>query len=630
MNMDGRRIDSETLGTIVQPTSILLFGTCGAGHLQNSFPAGCKVDHMLWESFSHKDIPAVDLPRYDAALISLTLRHIMQEAHSPLPDIGASDLLWPRLVGTGKMQAYFDSCAQLICDRVASFAEWTSKTRVFFILFIEPQRNFVGDLFPRFNMDNPAYFVRKLNEVMEAAVLALGQAWCIDPNEFLAANGKLAAQDDYLNHLTHGSYTNDDFIVHGRDYQRLQGMTPPGELYGGYEVVPKVLSAVVQRLFDALAILRQDDAIKLIVIDLDDTLWRGIAAEEETPPWEMIEGWPLGFAEALLVFKARGGILAISSKNDESVAREHFDRIFYGRLRFDDFASIQINFERKSIGIRQILQDVNVLSKNTLFIDDNPREIEEVRGAFPEIRTLSREHLDWRRIILTSPQTQVASLSEESLRRSELVQARVEREKAREGLSKDEWLRSLKLRQRHSLVSHAKAQDFERALELLNKTNQFNTTGRRWTPQELGGLFSDGGYLVCAFLRDRVVDNGLIAVAVVQGARIEQVVLSCRVFGLGVEYALLHTVTSRILGAHAAAEGLLTDTGKNFTCHGFYALAAFEQIGDVWVAKAIVDVPDVIELATETAEPAAHANQKWKSGAGRLTSGVRQWWQKHR
>ena len=100
-----------------------------------------------------------------------------------------------------------------------------------------------------------------------------------------------------------------------------------------------------KRLDEALGVVRRSEIVKLIIVDLDDTLWRGIAAEDELSPGERKEGWPLGLADALLYFKSRGGLLAICSKNDHKKTLENFRKIYGWRITEEDFASIKINWK---------------------------------------------------------------------------------------------------------------------------------------------------------------------------------------------------------------------------------------------------------------------------------------------
>jgi FkbH-like protein len=172
-------------------------------------------------------------------------------------------------------------------------------------------------------------------------------------------------------------------------------------------------------------ILRNDSPVKRIITDLDDTLWKGVLAErDDLVPAEHTEGWPLWYVEALLEFKRRGGLLAISSKNDEAPTLDRILKVWGHRLPPSAFCSIKINWEPKSRKIQAILKETNLLASNALFIDDNPRETDEVQWVLPGIRTLTGEPSAWRSVILFSPHTQVARITPESTARTGMAQAK--------------------------------------------------------------------------------------------------------------------------------------------------------------------------------------------------------------
>ena len=239
-----------------------------------------------------------------------------------------------------------------------------------------------------------------------------------------------------------------------------------------------------------------------------------------------------------------------------------------------------------------------MLPANVLFIDDNPRELAEVQAAFPTINVCGDNHYLWRQEILYSPATQVAQITDEGAARTSLIQGRRKREASRASTDRDEWLASLDLALTVRNLTSASDPDFTRVLELLNKTNQFNTTGRRWTHAELGQLLAEGGSLVVAALRDRFVDNGLIGVVVVKDDTIEQGVLSCRVFGLDVELAMFKAACDLILTERDKVIGTVVETESNFVCRDIYRRLGFTSHGEVYVATSSPAAPPWIQLHT--------------------------------
>ena len=140
--------------------------------------------------------------------------------------------------------------------------------------------------------------------------------------------------------------------------------------------------------------------------------------------------------------------------------------------------------------------------------------------------------------------------------------------------NREEWLRSLQMKQKFAIINEQHSPHFPRAFELLNKTNQFNTTGKRWEVREIEDLFSRGGFLLATWLSDRNADNGLVGLSVVEGDQIVQAVLSCRVFGLGAEINMIRETCKIIFDGHRIVHGIIAPTAKNFA-----SLDIFERCG---------------------------------------------------
>jgi FkbH-like protein len=571
-----------------QKLRLLLLGTCAALPMLSGLNAiGMTADHHLCASHAQEPIPPFDSAGYDAVVVSLTLRHILIDAARELtgsPD--ANCLYWPRAVAEGREQAYLDACLAALNRQVDRFCKELAGKTIFFVSFLEPKHNYLGNLLPRYALSNPAYFVQKLNEGMESALTTYRGAYFFDANEIVALLGGARIRDDYVFAFSHASYLADDPF----DKERIVPSTRPTQMYEAGETAWSWGEVLARRLVENLAVLRQPLAIKAIIVDLDDTLWRGIAAEEDKPEYEFIEGWPLGIVEALLIYKARGGLLAICSKNDRVTIEQHFQRIYKGRLALRDFASVHINFNRKSDNVRIILDELNILEDNALFIDDDPREIDEIQSAFPRLHTFCAEHYDWRRKILMLPEMQARTITREAGLRTQSVQAKIVREQARHH-STGQWLESLGLIQDYVILRSTRDPHFARAWELVNKTNQFNTTGALWTEEQLDQHFRSGGLLVCSLLRDRNVNNGLIGVAVVLHNEITQVVLSCRVFNLQSEYATGHWLCRMILESYPEVSAKLIDTGRNFTCHSYFTNMGFVKRGHLFVSQHVPEQP---------------------------------------
>lgn len=576
--------------------NILLLGTCAVDMLvKRSANTGHVIRHVLMGSKRHTLVPAA-APDDDVAVVGLTLRHVLSEVtQTPEPEV---DMVFARLRSEDEALELLAGVEAFLAEQVEVIAAKITTVPVLFMSFFEPSFNYLGDVIDPFDPTSPAYLVREINRLLSRVVRKSSHCFFLDSNEILNFIGRRHLQDDVLASSSHASFINDwDFKL---DANRLNAPKAIGNMLT-YEVAAREYTLMLlSRIETIVKIAEQRDPVKLIIVDLDDTLWRGVAAEGEGLDVDQrIEGWPVGLAEALLFFKKRGGLLAICSKNEEAPTVERFNAIWRGAITLDDFACVRINWQPKSQNILGILNEVNLLPANCVFIDDNDRELSEVKAAIPEIRCLGGNHYDWRRIILRSSETQVPFVSEESSRRTELVRAISQRQASANtaaGLSREEWLASLKLRQSFFLIQSPRSRYFDRAFELINKTNQFNTTGKRWEKPEFEAFLGQGGYCVVSSLRDKLIDNGIISVCLIKGGNIVQVVLSCRVFGLGAELVVGAVATRLALKSRSEVRAELVDTGRNATCHDYFERLGFTQTQEGLYTRMANEPPRYIEI----------------------------------
>ncbi len=518
--------------------------------------------------------PSVDWKSYDVIIVQATLREILNRASDHNPDLiharALTDEDYTKLLttATGLLEQFVSKTLCAIGDAC----------QVLFLAFIEPPAAYQGILLN--NRKKSLYsLVRSLNDSMATFLEKKHASHYIEINDLIRYFGDALVTDAYISHFSHAGFP-------------------------WYSA--KLAGAIITRVSHAMTIIRAEAPIKLIVTDLDNTLWKGVLAEfDDIVPHEHNEGWPLGYVEALLEFKRRGGLLAICSKNDHLKTVESFEKVWVNRLTLADFCSVKINWERKSKNIQEILNETNILPENTLFVDDNPREIAEVTRVFPSLRTLTDEQSVWRNVILYSPHTQVLAISEESAVRTEMLLAKQGRDQQSASADRDGYLRSLDIQAHADVISCTSHRKFPRAAELINKTNQFNTTGKRWSIAEFAALFASKGSIVTLNVSDKFGDNGLVAAAIVRGSEIRQIVMSCRVFGLGIELALISEAMKVIRDGRTSEEVLarFIDTGKNKTCVAFYISNSFIQSSDpeIWCTTHSVTWPDWITPATSVA-----------------------------
>jgi FkbH-like protein len=333
-------------------------------------------------------------------------------------------------------------------------------------------------------------------------------------------------------------------------------------------------------------------AIKLIVLDLDDTLWGGIVGDDG---WENLR---LGghdaigesfkdFQRSLKSLKERGIMLAIASKNEASTALEAIDKHPEMVLRRDDFVAMRIDWNDKPGNIADIIRALNIGARSVLFIDDNPVERARVREFLPEVMVPEwpENKLLYDQALRRLPAFDLETLSAEDLRRTQLYREEADRERSRtafEGV--DAWLTSLGTTVQVARLNEA---DFSRVHQLFGKTNQFNLTTRRWTEKELRERMSDERRPIWSFrVSDRFGDAGLTGILGLdlhdpEEALITDLVMSCRVLGRRVEETLLHLAVAKAAEAgKATVRAVLLPTAKNKPCLDFLVASGLQRHGE--------------------------------------------------
>lgn len=569
---------------------LLLVGTCQMDPLVDACrEAGISADHALM-GFKKHDVFRTPGPSetYSACVLGFALRYAIEEAS----EINNELIFW-RLDSTGKDNLK-TRLLNLLELKITEANSALRSTPVIVLSFIEPSRCYVGDFLQHDVEYDFSEFVHQLNIGIAEITRRLPNTFYVDVNPSIEAIGRLGAQSDALSASTHASFIGD--WDYDSDSKRIVEPVRPSAHFDTSDRAFRYGQHLLRRITNSIKSF-EGQTVKLIIVDLDDTLWRGIAAEDDYDTVMRREGWPLGFVEALLVFKARGGLLAICSKNEHDETLRRFKKIWGNVISVDDFISVKISWRPKSETISEILIEANLLPENVVYVDDNPREIDEVLSRFGNLRTLGFNHYAWRSSILFDSAFLTPRITDESKRRTSLLKNKIERDASANTGNREDWLLSLSLTQRIEPLLETHTPQFTRALELLNKTNQFNTTGRRWTEAEINDFISTGGHLLATWLRDRNGDNGLIGLALIKENIIVQIVLSCRVFGLDVEINLVRSACQRILRSFDLALGVISDTEKNFASRDIFIRCGFElQDNGLYASTSPASAPRWINL----------------------------------
>ncbi|HEX4997626.1 MAG TPA: HAD-IIIC family phosphatase [Terriglobia bacterium] len=321
-----------------------------------------------------------------------------------------------------------------------------------------------------------------------------------------------------------------------------------------------------QAVHDVKAALRNlsGQSKKIVILDLDDTLWGGTVGDVGWQNVVLGGHDPAGealvdFQRELKALKNRGILLAVVSKNDERVALDAIRNHPEMAIREQDLAGWRINWQDKANNIVELMNELNLGLDSAVFIDDNPRERARVRESLPEVLTPEwpEDKLLYRQALLAMDCFDTATITREDRDRAGMYAAERQRSVLQsEVRSVDDWLKSLGT----SVVAEPLGDhNLERVTQLLNKTNQMNLSTRRLSGPELLNWTSASGRSLFAFrVSDRFGDSGLTGIASVsiQGetARIVDFILSCRVMGRNVEAAMLAFVLdhARTCGARKA------------------------------------------------------------------------------
>lgn len=339
---------------------------------------------------------------------------------------------------------------------------------------------------------------------------------------------------------------------------------------------------------------------KVLVCDLDNTLWGGVIGEDG------LAGIQIGLEHSgaayrdlqrtILDLRARGILLAICSKNNPDDAREVFDKHESMLLHYEHFSAVRINWEDKAQNLRELAEELNLGIDSLVLLDDNPIEREFVRNQLPDVTVLEWDACPESAIdlIRNCPLFQRLALSQEDVQRGAMYEAQRQRsEFLGAAQSLEDYYRSLDMSMEISLAEVA---TIPRIAQLTQKTNQLNVTTRRYTEQQIAEFSASSDHRVYGVrVVDRFGDNGLVGVMIVRTSgtkwHLDTFLMSCRVIGRTVETAMLAALCKDAIESSATELwGEFLPTKKNapakdiFRKHGF-SCSEESDLGSVWILQ---------------------------------------------
>ena len=330
---------------------------------------------------------------------------------------------------------------------------------------------------------------------------------------------------------------------------------------------------------------------KCLVLDLDNTLWHGVIGDDGLEGIEIGQGSPLGEAhlavqQTALDLRARGVVLAVCSKNDEATALEPFRKHPDMLLREEHIAVFQANWEDKASNLKAIAEALSLGTEALVLMDDNPAERALVRSLLPEVAVpeLPEDPALFPRTLLAAGYFETVAFSDEDRARAAYYETNAKRASLKERVGDlDDYLRSLDMT---ASMTPFDALGRKRIAQLVNKTNQFNLTTRRYSEAEIEAFERDPDCLTLQVrLADSFGDNGMISVVICRRVgddwEIDTWLMSCRVMGRRLEEAVLDELVRQ---AQAAGidhlRGLYRPSARNGMVAEHYDRLGFETLSE--------------------------------------------------
>jgi FkbH-like protein len=377
--------------------------------------------------------------------------------------------------------------------------------------------------------------------------------------------------------------------------------------YPSSEALPELVNRQVALVRAALGLTK-----KVLVVDLDNTLWGGVIGEDGLggialgPPSSRGEAFQ-AFQRHILELKERGILLVVCSKNNLEDAQLPFLRHDAMVLHLDDFAIFRANWLDKPTNLREIAHKLNLGLDSFVFLDDNPIERALVKNELPEIAVpeLGEDPATFIEDLERGLYFESLTLSQEDRGRHQSYKQNVLREELRSvSGSIEDFLRGLNMEASTGPFSE---DVLSRVVQLIGKTNQFNLTSRRHSEETVRRIMGSDEYWTQYFrLRDRFGDNGLIGLMIAHELsdqpgtwEIDTWLMSCRVIGRGMEHFMLEALIEAARAERAKRlKGIYVPTQKNAMVSGLYSQLGFRKLGDS--AKEETFILDVESYQTPT------------------------------
>lgn len=326
---------------------------------------------------------------------------------------------------------------------------------------------------------------------------------------------------------------------------------------------------------------------KVLLLDLDNTLWGGLAGETDHAPLILSDD-QTGLAyknlqHVILQMQKQGVLLGTVSKNNQEDAMEILQNHPHMVLRADSFAIHKINWEPKHINIMEIAKELNLGLDSFVFWDDNPTEQELIKQMLPEVIVPDfpekPEQLALAMVKIHQKYFEKATVTAEDLDKTNQYAAQTMRSNMeRKAIDFESYLEQLKI----EIILEDPLKNIGRFTQLVNKTNQFNLTTVRYTYVELQEVLKKPSKKVYLYrVKDCFGDNGIVVAVIVSMESgtwpiIEEFVMSCRVMGKHIEYQIIEQIQNDLAKEGIQGlRGIYIPTARNKPVENLYERAGF-------------------------------------------------------
>jgi FkbH-like protein len=328
---------------------------------------------------------------------------------------------------------------------------------------------------------------------------------------------------------------------------------------------------------------------KLLALDCDNTLWKGILGEDGISGIEMDENTFRGQAFAAAQYQAmalgkKGVLLALASKNNQedvnAVLKDHQAII----IKDDSLVAKKVNWDPKGQNLEALANELNIGVDSFVFVDDSDFEVQLMKDQLSEVTTLQvnpkgveyyRDQFSWDNYFVQLNE------SKEDANKLEQYKQNVKRaDEERKFKDFDGFLKALDL-QLDIYINNEKL--IPRMAQMTQKTNQFNLTTKRYTEGQIESMVNDPSFDCIAFnVKDKFGDSGVTGLCIVEfidkEARIDSLLMSCRILGRKIEYRFMYEVLTSLFRKVEIIKGDFIPTKKNSQVSSFYEKVGFNQL----------------------------------------------------